>query len=114
MNKIALFSVIFIFSVLISSVSQIMLKMSTLKHYDSKIKEYLNPLVIIAYGIFFASSFITLLSYKYVPLSMGPVLESSGYIFVGYLGYFILKEKLSKRKLIGMLIIFFGISIFSL
>lgn len=109
-----MFSGIFIFSVFISSVSQIMLKKSALRHYDSKINEYLNPLVIVAYGIFFTSSLITMFAYKYVPLSMGPILESTGYIFVGILSYFILKEKLSKRILTGMAFILLGIIIFSL
>ena len=43
---------IYIFSVFISSVSQILLKTSANKKYESRIREYLNPRVIIAYGIF--------------------------------------------------------------
>lgn len=114
MNKVLVYAGIFIFSVCISSVSQIMLKKSALRCYDSKIKEYLNPLVIVAYGIFFISSLATIFAYKYVPLSMGPILESSGYIFVSGLSYIFLKEKLSKRKLTGMAIILFGILVFSI
>jgi len=114
MNTMLIYSGIFIFSVCISSVSQIMLKKSALKQYDSRIKEYLNPLVIIAYGIFFISSLVTMFAYKYVPLSMGPILESSGYIFVSVLSYIFLNEKLSKRKLTGMVIILIGILVFSI
>ena len=114
MNKVPVYAGIFIFSVFISSVSQIMLKKSALKHYDSKIEEYLNLFVIISYGIFFISSLVTMFAYKYVPLSMGPILESSGYIFVSMLSYIFLKEKLSKRKLMGMVIILFGILVFSI
>ena len=113
MNKTVMFSFIFLFSVFISSLSQIMLKKSALKNYDNRIREYLNPLVISAYGIFLLSSFITLYAYKYVPLSMGPILESSGYVFVGILSYLILKEKLNKRKITGMAVILLGIIIFS-
>lgn len=114
MNKLWIYVAIFVFSVFISSVSQIMLKKSALRHYDSKLTEYLNPLVITAYGIFFISSLITMLAYKYIPLSMGPILESSGYIFVTVLGVFILKEKISKRKFLGMLTIIVGIIVFSI
>lgn len=109
MDKVSVYAGIFIFSIFISSVSQIMLKKSALKHYDSKIKEYFNLLVIIAYSIFFISSSVTIVAYKYVPLSMGPILESSGYIFVNGLSYLFLRERLSKRKLTGMIIILFGI-----
>lgn len=114
MNKVSVYVGIFILSVFTSSVSQIILKKSALKDYDSKIKEYLNPFVITAYGIFFIASLVTMFAYKYVPLSMGPILESSGYIFVSVLSYIFLKEKLSKRKLTGMAIILFGILVFSI
>ena len=35
--------------VFVSAVSQVMLKKAALKTYDSPLKEYLNPMVIIAY-----------------------------------------------------------------
>ena len=53
-------------------------------------------------------------AYKYVPLSSGPILESTGYIFVAVLGYFVLKERFTKKKVIGMALIIFGILFFSL
>jgi small multidrug resistance pump len=109
-----LYSGLFIFSVFISSLSQIMLKKSALKHYKDKISEYLNAYVITAYGIFFTSSMLTVISYKHVPISYGPIFESLGYIFVGVLSYFFLKEKPSKRKLCGMLVIIIGIIVFSI
>ena len=84
------------------------------KKYDNRLQEYLNPKVIIAYGIFFLSSLITVVAYKYVPLSLGPILESCGYIFITLLGYFILHEKVRKKKLIGLIVILMGISIFNM
>ena len=109
-----LYIFLFVFSVLISSVSQTILKTSAEKKYDNRLQEYLNPKVIIAYGIFFLSSLITVVAYKYVPLSLGPILESCGYIFITLLGYFILHEKVGKKKLIGLIVILMGISIFNI
>lgn len=106
--------ILFLFSVFISSVSQILLKTSSGEKKERLIDEYLNPKVIIAYGIFFASSLLTVFAYKYVPLSMGPILEASGYIFVSILGYVCLHEKIGKRKLIGMACILLGIVISSI
>lgn len=103
--------ILFLFSVFISSVSQIVLKLSANEKHENSIKEYLNPRVIIAYGIFFLSSLLTILAYRGVPLSLGPVLETTGYIWVTVLGYFILKEKVNKKKLIGLLVIIAGIII---
>jgi multidrug transporter EmrE-like cation transporter len=90
-------------------VSQIILKTSADMKYDSRIKEYLNPRVIIAYGIFFLATFITIYAYKGIPLSVGPILETTGYLWISLLGYFILKEKISRRKLIGLTVVVAGI-----
>ena len=113
-NLVIIFSCVFLCSVLISSISQILLKKSADRIYDSRIKEYLNPLVIIAYGMFFCSMMITMYCYRYVDVSAGPILESAGYIFVAVLGAIFLKERFTKKKVIGMLVLFCGIALFSL
>lgn len=100
---------LFLFSVFISSVSQILLKSSAKQQYEKSWKDYLNWKVIVAYGIFFLSSLLTVFAYRYVPLSMGPILEASGYLFVAVLGYFILKERIGKRKWLGLSLILVGI-----
>lgn len=83
-----------------------------LSDYDQK--EYLNAPVIIAYGLFFLSSLITVLAYKGVQLSTGAILEATGYIWVSILGFFILKEKISKKKVMGLIVIIVGIIIFNI
>lgn len=55
-----------------------------------------------------------MLALKYVPLSMSPILESTGYIFVSVMGYFFLKEKFTKRKLAGFALILAGVIIFNI
>lgn len=105
--------IIFLASVLVASFSQVLLKTSADREYEHWYQEYLNVKVIVAYGLFFVSTIITVVAYKYVPLSLGPVLESSGYVFVTLLGYFVLKEKIRSKKLIGMIVIIVGIILFS-
>jgi Membrane transporters of cations and cationic drugs len=114
MSKVFIYSLIIICSVFIASISQILLKKSTQKEYSSKLKEYLNPLVIIGYSLFFGCTLINVFALKYVPLSLAPILESSGYIFVSVLGYIFLKERIGKKKFIGMLVILCGIFVFSI
>ena len=101
-------------SVFISSVSQILLKKAADRTYENHIREYLNPLVIFSYAMFFCSVILTMLALKKVPLSMQPILESTGYIFVAVMGSIFLKERLSKRKLAGIALILAGIIVFSL
>ena len=93
--------------------SQVVLKTSANEEHKSFIQEYLNARVITAYAMFFASTIITVFAYKYVPLSLGPVLESAGYVFVAVLSYFILKERLSKKQIAGMVLIVAGVLIVS-
>lgn len=109
-----MFSFIFILSVFISSISQILLKKSAMYEYKSKLQEYLNLTVIIAYTMFFSCTFITIIAYKYVPLSLGPILESSGYIFISIMSCLFLREKFTKKNLIGMITIILGILVFSI
>ena len=108
------FLFLFIFSVFISSCSQILLKKGANKTYKNIIEEYMNPLVIGAYSIFLVSSFLTMYSYKYVPLSIGPMIEALGYVFVAVLGRIFLKEKINKKTAIGMALILIGIVICSI
>lgn len=111
--NIVLIILIMVFSVFISSCSQVVLKKSAGKTYKSKIAEYLNPPVMISYGVFFISTLIGVFCLKYVPLSLAPVIESLGYVFVGVLGYFFLKERFTKRKLLGIGLIILGLILFS-
>lgn len=114
MSRLGISVCILLVSVFISSVSQIILKKAAGKVYSSPVREYLNPMVIGAYGMFFCSVILTMLALKYVPLSMSPILESTGYIFVSVMGYFFLKERFSRRKLAGLVLILAGIVIFNL
>lgn len=114
MNKVLIYSGIYILGVVISALAQILLKKSADIKRDNKIKEYLNFKTIFAYGIFFGATLCTVLAYKYVPLSMGPILGTTEYIFVAILSYLLLKEKISKKKMLGLITIIIGVLIFSI
>ena len=114
MSRLEVSVCVLLFSVVISSVSQILLKKAANRTYETPLKEYLNPLVVGAYGLFFCSVILTMLALKHVPLSMSPILESTGYIFVSVMGYIFLKEKFTRRKLCGFALILAGVIIFNL
>lgn len=100
----------FLGCVFASSCSQISLKKSALK--DRKgIWVYLNGEVIFGYGVFFLATLCSTYLYKYINLSLGTLLDSCGYIFVTVLSVLLLKEKVSKRKIFGICLIFTGILI---
>ncbi len=100
--------------VFISSISQVMLKISAGKKYENKLKEYLNPLVIGGYAIFFAATLMSVLAYRYIPLSMGAIIEATGYIYITLWGVSIFKEKINKGKIIALALIITGIIVYAL
>ena len=103
---------ILFFSVFISALSQVLLKKSAIKKYDSFIRESLNFYVVPAYAIYFIAVFLDLIALKKVPVSFVPVAEASSYIFVLLFGRLFFKETFSKRKILAMLLILAGIVVF--
>ena len=112
-NSILAYSCFILFGVFISSISQVMLKKATLKSYDTPIKEYLNPLVIIAYILFGGTTLMSVIAYKVVPLSLGAALEATSYIYITFFGVIIFKEKLTIQKLFSLALIITGILVYS-
>lgn len=114
MNKtVLLYACVLLAGVFISAISQVMLKKAALKEYDSPIKEYVNPIVIFAYVLFVGTSFMSIYAYKGIPLSMGPVLEATSYIYVTIFGVKLFGEKLNGKKIIALLLIVVGICVYS-
>lgn len=112
-NEKLLYAGIYIISVLISSISQVMLKIAAKKEYETKLQEYINPFVISAYFLFFGTTLLTMLALRVLTLSTGVVLESTGYIFVTALSFLVLREKLSRQKLMGIILILTGILVYA-
>lgn len=104
---------IFILSVCIATISQILLKKSANIERKSKIAEYMNKYVILSYGLLFISTLLTLYAYQKVELSTGLVLETLSYILIPILSYFILKEKIQKKQIKGIILIVLGILVYS-
>lgn len=113
-TQVLIYSGIFLFGVFVSAISQVMLKKAADIKYDSWIREYLNARVIIAYAIFFGATLLSIFAYKIIPLSMGPILDATGYIFVTFFGLTIFKEKITPKKWIALLLIISGIIVYSL
>ena len=113
-TQLLLYAGIFVLGVFISGISQVILKKAALIKYDSWIREYLNVRVIVAYGIFFLATLMSVYAYKVIPLSMGPILDSLGYLFVTFFGVTIFKEKLNLKKVIALCLILGGIAVYSL
>lgn len=113
-RELFLYAGLALFGVFLGAVSQVMLKKAALKKFSSKIKEYLNPLVILAYVIFAGTTLISVYVYRVVPLSLGPILEATSYIYVTIFGIVIFRESINIRKISGLLLIIAGITVYAL
>ncbi|MDD7738998.1 MAG: EamA family transporter [Fusicatenibacter sp.] len=97
-----------------SAISQILLKQSANREHASAIREYLNWRVITAYLIFGSVLLINTYAYTQVELKYGSVLDTLTYVFVLVFSCTLLKEKVSKGKLIGNLLIILGVLIYTM
>ena len=93
---------------------QILLKQSANQEHESTLKEYLNWRVITAYLIFGAVLLVNTYAYTQVELKYGPVLDTFTYVFVLILSWLVLKEKITRGKLIGNLLIVAGVLIYTM
>lgn len=115
MNKtVLLYSCVLLLGVFISAISQVMLKKAAMKKHESVLKEYLNPMVIFAYVLFVGTTFLSILAYKGIPLSMGPILEATSYIYVTIFGVVIFKEKMNLKKVVALGMIIVGIVVYAI
>lgn len=105
---------IMVLGILIATISQLFLKKAAVRHYTSFIREYLNVLTIIGYGMMFLSTVCSLIAHKVVPVSMAPVWNSCSFILVALVSRIFLHEVPSRKKLIGLGIMVIGIIVFSL
>ncbi len=108
------YALISAFGVFISGISQVMLKKSAMREHDSALKEYLNPLVIVAYVIFVAATLLSVLAYRGMPLSMGSVIDATGYLWVTLFGVTVFHERFNAKKLAALALIIVGILVYSL
>lgn len=112
-SPLVLYSSILLLGTFISAVSQVILKKAALKKYPNKVAEYLNFPVIFAYSLFVLTTLMCILAYRVVPLSFGPVLESTSYIYVTIFGVLIFKEKITRKKLLALSLILAGICVYA-
>ena len=107
------YEAVILFGAFISSVSQILLKISADAKHARPLSEYLNWRVALAYGLFFLAVLLNIYAFRGVELKAGPVLASSTYIFVMILGSLFLGERVTWRKLLGNVLIVLGILVFN-
>ena len=110
-SSLLLYSGVLLLGTFIAAISQVILKKAAQKTYPSRIREYLNFPVVFAYSLFVLTTLMCIFAYRVVPLSLGPVLESTSYIYVTIFGAIFFGERVTPAKLAALGLILLGIAI---
>ena len=105
---------LYLLSVFLAAVSQILLKKAALIKHDNIIAEYIDVRVLAGYGIFLLCTFMTMYAYKGIPMNIGPILECTGYIYVMIFGAIFFKERITRGKIIALMVIVLGVIIYTI
>jgi drug/metabolite transporter (DMT)-like permease len=75
---------------------------------------YTDPVSVIGYLIFAFVAYVSIYAMKGIDMTVFFALNSLTYICIPILAYLVLKESFTKNKIIGIIIISFGVIIFNL
>lgn len=98
----------------ITAFSQMLLKISANKKHKARVFEYLNGYVIVSYILYGLVLLLNIYIYTMAEYRYGVILNTLAVMFVTLLASIVLREKITKRKLLGNLIVIIGICVFSL
>lgn len=112
MNR--LFMLLMFAGTFFTAISQVLLKQSAGKTYRNPLFEYLNWRVLLAYCLFFGILLVNTYAYTKVDMKYGAVIDTFSYVFVMLLSRFLLKERFTRGKVIGNLLIIAGVFIYTL
>ena len=101
-----------LFSSLLVSFSQLLLKLSAREHRHGGVVAYLNTRVLVAYVLFFVTMLLNVFAYRTLELKIGSILVASSYVFTMLISLFYLKEPIGWRGSLGNILVFLGIVIF--
>ncbi|MBP5157228.1 MAG: EamA family transporter [Treponema sp.] len=101
---------VIVLAVLLSAVAQLLMKKSAARPHKSIIFEYLNPIVLSGYVLFFCATVINLYALSHVKLAVASALtESLSFICAIITGRVFFRERLTRRKIIGSAVILVGV-----
>nr|WP_300797673.1 EamA family transporter [uncultured Acetatifactor sp.] len=111
MNRYILLALL---SGVLSSLSQILLKVSAMKNNRGFLAQYFNWRVLAGYGITGTCMLLVIIAYRGMDYKLGAVLEALGYVYIMVWSKIFLKEKITRNKFLGNLLIIVGVTIFAI
>lgn len=105
-----------VFAVLLTGISQILLKMGARKGCKKEgfMAAYLNPYVVTAYGLFLVVTLLSVNAMREIPLKVFYSFTSLNFLVVLAFSHFLLKETVSRKQILAIGVIVFGVVIFNM
>lgn len=102
-------------AVFLAAIAQIILKKAALRNTDASfLAKFLNIPVILGYGMMFGSTFLNVIALRRMPLSLTPVTEATGYLWIPLLSWIVLHVCPTRRHVIGGAVIVAGMMMYAL
>ncbi|AGB01276.1 EamA family transporter [Methanoregula formicica] len=98
--------------IILTSIAHLLLKKGSVDAAAARKKMYLHPLSITAYLLFAVAALLSIFAMKGLDLKVFFALTSLTYICIPLLSFVFLKEPTTRNKLLGIIIISFGVIIF--
>lgn len=98
--------------IILTSAAHLLLKKGSVDAAATKKRMYLHPLSITAYLLFAIAALLSIFAMKGLDLKVFFALTSLTYICIPLLSFVCLKEPATRNKLLGIIIISFGVVIF--
>ncbi len=99
---------------LIGSLSQYLLKRAANRDDRGKLGGLLQPQVLLAYALFLVVVLGNLFTLRHLPLFLLPLIEASSYVYVALIAHFLLRERIGRRRLLGLALIILGVILASI
>ena len=100
--------------VVFTSMGHLLLKIAASRVTESRGRLYTHPLSVLGYGIFAFVAFLSIYAMKGLDLKVFFALNSLTYICIPILAYLILRESVTRNKIIGVIIISIGVLLFNM
>jgi len=100
--------------VILSSLAQVLLKKSSSEKKRHFIFEYINAKVIVSYGVLFVCMLLAIYAFTGMYYRYGAVIESLAFLLIMVFSKVFLKEKITRRRVIGNCIIVLGVIVFAI
>jgi small multidrug resistance pump len=105
----------FVGGVVIASIGQLLIKRgATRRRHGALLASFFDPFVISGYVLMLASTVLSTIALKVLPLKTTVSLQPLGFLLVVFLSVAFLRERMRRHHLWGMLLILAGIVIFNL